>query len=406
MVSVEVGRRATARAVVLAAAAAAAAEIAHSQALLEGGEAHRRDHLTDAILEAQSEDGPHAKELIELFTALGLEYSESGNDGLAVAAIDQAQTVVRANYGLRSLEQLPLLRQRILAEESRRNFKEAWALEKELLDLARAHPEDRRAAEVFREIGDKRMELLERYLIGEYPPQIILGCYYTGLYRLPDQLDRNCAAGSRRAAARAILHEAQRHYGDAIEVLARNEPLPNDELRELELALIRSSYNHGVYRTGRKSIARLMTYEAAESQAPLKRAAAHLQLADWDLLFGESPHALHAYESAYRSLKGDRVPQTSLDELFSPKIPVVLPTFLPNPLESDEAQSTAYIDVAFEITRFGSSRRIKVLETSNASASAEQRLTKLIARSRFRPRVTDGQFARASRVIVRYFVKE
>jgi hypothetical protein len=403
MLSIEISRRATPRAVMLA--AAAAAQLAHSQALLESAAADTSGHLTAAILEAQSEDGPHAKQLIELFTALGLEYLESGNHVLAVAAIDQAQTVVRANYGLRSLEQVSLLRQRIIAEEARRNFKEAWQLEKELLDLARANPGDRRAAEVFREIGDKRMQVLERYLVGEYPPQVILGCYYTRLYRLPDQPDRSCTAGSRRAAARAILEDAQLQYGEAIEVLARGEPVPNDELRELELALITSSYRYGVYRTGRNSIARLIAYEAAQSQAPLSRAAAQLQLADWDLLFEQSQQALHGYERVYASLAAE-VPETALDELFSPEVPVVLPTFLPTALHSEEAQSTGFVDVAFEITRLGASRRIEILAKTNASTVAAQRLTKLIERTRFRPRVTEGEFARASRVVVRYFVKE
>jgi hypothetical protein len=48
-------------------------------------------------------------------------------------------------------------------------------------------------------------------------------------------------------------------------------------------------------------------------------------------------------------------------------------------------------------------RRIEILGSSdNVAAAAKDDLVHLIERSRFRPRVTDGQFAHASRVVVRY----
>ena len=81
----------------------------------------------------------------------------------------------------------------------------------------------------------------------------------------------------------------------------------------------------------------------------------------------------------------------------------MLPTFEPNPLLGDDAPATGYIDVAFEIMNVGVSRRIEILGTSdNVTAAAKENLIHLIERSRFRPRVSDGQFARASRVVVRY----
>ena len=85
----------------------------------------------------------------------------------------------RANYGLRTLDQAPLIRQWIKNAETMGNFKMAWDLEQALLALAHRNPNDLRAVPILREIGDKRLDLLERYVKGEeFPPQIILGCYY------------------------------------------------------------------------------------------------------------------------------------------------------------------------------------------------------------------------------------
>jgi hypothetical protein len=99
--------------------------------------------------------------------------------------------------------------------------------------------------------------------------------------------------------------------------------------------------------------------------------------------------------------------QTSIDELFAPKTPVVLPTFVPNPLATDRTQaSTGHIDVAFEITDYGKARRVQILDATNATDGDKARLAQLIQRSRFRPRLTDGEFARASPVVLRYYLTE
>jgi hypothetical protein len=59
------------------------------------------------------------------------------------------------------------------------------------------------------------------------------------------------------------------------------------------------------------------------------------------------------------------------------------------------------------VSRYGESRRIEILETTmNATDPDKTRLIRLIQSSRFRPRVTDGEFARASPVVVRYYLTE
>lgn len=42
----------------------------------------------------------------------------------------------------------------------------------------------------------------------------------------------------------------------------------------------------------------------------------------------------------------------------------------------------------------------------NATDAAKTKLVQLIQRSRFRPRLTDGELARASPVVLRYYLTE
>lgn len=363
--------------------------------------------ISERLVEAQARGGAYAPELIDPLTRLSLLYVEDGQHALAVAAIDQTLQVVRANYGLHSLEQAPLLRQRIISEESRGNFSEAWQLEQELLALARRHPDDLRTAPILHEIGDKRMELMRSHLAAERPPQVVLGCYYEWPSSSPEGT-RNCHGGSREGAARQILLEAQRNYAGAIGVLYRQQLYASDELHALENKLLRNSYASRNYHVGRRSLVRLVSYDTANSEPLLARIERLVELADWDLVFAQKTLALDLYAETYAFLRREGLPQAKIDEIFSPELPVVVPTFLPNRFAPELAEgATGYVDVTFDITRFGTTRRIRVLDTSgNVSNAAQGRATRWIVENHFRPRVIDGHLADASRVVARHYVHE
>ena len=362
----------------------------------------QRRIVAERIEQALAQGGPYSKSLIDPLTSLVELYQESGRHDLAVAATDQAMQVIRANYGLRSLDQAPLIRERIRSEEARGNDAEAWDLEQALLTLARANPGDVRSAEVFREIGDKRMDVLRRYRAGEFPPQLQLGCYYA---EAQENFD-NCTFGSRRVASGAMLADAQRNYVAAIRVLLRAGGYSSAELRGLELDLVNSTYYWGGrYQTGRQSLRRLIAYGVANAQPLADRADALLQIADWDLLYEHRPLALGTYEATHDFLKREGVEPAVIDALFSPELPIVLPVFESNPLAT--SPSDEHLDVSFEITRYGFAERVKVLaKTANVSDEAEEQLVRLIERRRFRPRVVDGEFPRATPVELRYYLSD
>ena len=375
--------------------------------------------ILDRIELIRAQSGPRSAELIAPLTALAVLYEESGDLIFAAAAVERALDLVRINYGVQSLDQAPLLRQRIALEEARGNFSGAWNLEQALVALARRHRDDPRTVPILHEIGDKRMDVLERYFEGDFPPQVVFGCYYSeGQSQAIAAVDHikpfgDCSSGSRGTVMRSVLWEAQMHYSDAIKVGIGNDLYGSNELRELEMDIVRSSFEYGAifrdgrdYALGRESLRRLAAYEAASGAPPLTQIESLIAIADWDLVFATSgklrKFALENYERAYRQLRASGQPDAVIEVLFAPAAPVVLPTFLPNPFTGDETRElSALLEVAFEVTKEGTARNIEVLGR-NVSRADERLVRESIMRGRYRPRLVDGRFADAAPVVVRY----
>jgi hypothetical protein len=466
-------------AVILVAATLVASDTVFAQpefASVAIDEAQRQ--IVEQIQDIGSRDGVTSASLIPPFTELALLFEEGGKHGLAIAAIEHTLHLVRANHGLHSLDQAQLLRQAIRNEEASGDLAAAWDREQRLLELATRHPEDLRTVPILREVADRRMNVFDQWTAGEYPPQMILGGYCQPLGQI--------FVCSRHEVTRQVLADAQAYYADAIAVMLRNELYSSEELRALEMELVRTNDlprarpeladetrlrrasvrklpGHGLpkrplgveeserdpvasrlgldpinpeldqlgprdaaggqmesgalltghinastyYEHGRRSLRRLYNYEVASSAPPPDRLNAFVQIADWDLLYSRNTQALEEYEQVYAWLTETHASQASIEELFAPRIPVVLPAFAPNPLATEQGDdSTDYIDVEFRITRYGTPQRIRIMATTTHATDAAQKcLVQLIRSSRFRPRVRDGEF-RASPVILRYHLND
>jgi hypothetical protein len=431
-----------------------------------GSERHAQ--ISARIQEILSLGGPYSAELLGPLAELIELYHEGDDDDLAAVAIQRALQVVRVNNGLHSLDQVALLEQLIRIEEARGNHAAAWDREQDLLRLVRRYPDDLRTVPVLREVAARRMAVLGRYLRGERPPEVVLGCFYE---TWPQREDANCEAGSRKTVVRGLLAEAQGNYSAAIATLLRNGLYGGDEVRELELELlrgidfVRTTYDShprrddlvlvpymtratmwepwrsraqpllelaawdlpqgateaadeeradlgphdaridDTYHRGQQSLRRLYAYGVASEGPPLAQADAAVQLADWDLLYSRHGAAVEGYQLAHDVLRQLGMPRESIDRLFAPALPVVLPAFQPNPLARDERrQATGWLDVAFAITKYGRGRDIEILDAANATDDSRDRLVTLIMTSRFRPRPIAGRFDGTSRVRVRYYV--
>ena len=421
------------------------------------------------IQEILSRDGPYSFALLEPLTALGLRYRETEDYALAMVTLERAVQIVRVNKGLHSLDQVPLVRQLIQIEEALGDRAAAWEREQDLLTLVRRHPGDIRTVPVLREIADRKMKLLDDVLAGERPPEVVLGCYYK---EWPTHGDGSCDAGSKSTVVQGVLADAQRNYLDAIAVMLSQGLYGSDDLRALEIDVLRgiefmrsryyqrfsvssiamapayigasgvepwrgriaavarlanwelpypdaSSLGSDVdgklytkhthimdpYHRGRQSLRRLYAYVAASSGSPALQADAVVQIADWDLLHSRNSQALESDRVAQAMLDESGAAAASIEGLFAPPTPVVLPAFESNPLEPDETRAaTGHIDVAFEITKYGLSRAVEILDENNATAAAKRDLLALIRSNRYRPQLIDGQFAATTPVRMRYYL--
>jgi hypothetical protein len=430
----------------------------------------REAELLEAIEREEAQNGLQSEALLDSWSELALLYQNRGDEAFAIAAIERARHIVRATKGLYSLEQAPLLRQLIDVSESVGDAAAAWEIDQELLTLARRHSDDLRTVQILRESAERRMAFLGRYLAGEAPPEIELGCY-GGWPRMPRDgssianAGSGCRAHTRSDVARAVTADAQRIYAEAIAVLVGREAYSSEELRDLEMGLLRSidvirredgtwryannsraaslgdvppeiepwrswldavgalarlrvpnpsgltlkpgdvELKGGVdYLLARESLVRLYAYELAADASLARQVEAFVRIADWDLLHSQNTVALREYEQLHRLLeqRGDRA---ALDEIFAPPVPVALPAlpFLPNPLMTPVSEE--HIDIEFEINRFGKSSRIKVFDaTANATDADKNNVVAVIRANHFRPRVNEGELARAARVVVRYYL--
>ena len=201
----------------------------------------QQQQILAKIEEIEARDGPYSPALLEELTRLIVLYRENEINALALVAIERALQVVRANSGLYSLEQVPLLWQRIESEEALRQRRRGLGSRAGAVDAGQATP--RRPASRARPARDGRSpdgRPWARVDGNETPPQVILGCYYKEWLAAGDGAG-NCHSGTRKTVVQGMLADADRNYADAIAVLLRNEAYSSDELRELEMELVRGA---------------------------------------------------------------------------------------------------------------------------------------------------------------------
>jgi hypothetical protein len=291
----------------------------------------------------------------------------------------------------------------------------AWRLERELLALARRHPDELASVKILSDTADRRMDILAKYNAGEWRPEVILGCYYAGPHAQRDDgstPDRNCTAGSSSAVRQGLAMEAQSYYAHAVDIILRNKNYSSDELPRLLEAIIKISYVYGDPSVGRKSLNYLLAYKTSNSAPWLDRIDTLVQIADWDLLHAigrtEEDAALAEYAQAYEILQQKGVDDESIRQLFAPDTPVALPVFLPSPLATEgDDEASGHVEAAVELDKYGRCRHVRVVDTAeDASRAVEKHVAHVILQRRFRPRLYGGRVADRDSVVIRYALND
>jgi len=413
--------------------------------------------LLEQLDELRSEQGVNAEERIEPLRALAFLYQETGDHALAVVALREARQILRANRGLFSstVGEALLLHQLVRSEKALGNGERVWNLQHDMIIIARQHLDDIRMLPIFLDLIDDRTERLEEFSTTDYrdlPPGLYVPCG-TGVMPTPVNSGnrgapvpvsdaRNCEFGTWRTVVERLRGAVLRNYADAIAILIRNGDYASQELRDLEKQALSLPFERGfvscsagTFREileselvdscldpvggsgvgGWASLMRLVFYEVRSGAPAAARASAYAELGDWYLRaehltsgrkFSPADEvALSLYEQAFAELRQGDGASESMAEVFSPELPVTLPTYAPNPLASTE--SSRFIDVAFAITKYGESAQIEILDSSENATRAEKRdLVRLVEYASFRPRAVDGQLADSASVVVRYYLPQ
>src|SRR5690606_27909176 len=137
---------------------------------------------------------------------------------------------------------------------------------------------------------------------------------------------------------------AQRFFTDAIGVLLRTESYGDERLHELEKKLLYTYYLEltqddplpyridAISALGEQAHERILGYHALSEGTVEEFARSLVELADWELLFSRNSTAIDHYRQVYRMLAGHAEHQALLTELLMPATPVMIPTFVANPL--------------------------------------------------------------------------
>jgi tetratricopeptide (TPR) repeat protein len=357
--------------------------------------------LLSSIEAEEARNGPFSPNLVSLLTSLGLTYQENDEHALAVTVLERALYLKRVNDGLYGLDQAALVQRLIDSERAIGRATTAGELEDRLLELARRNPGDLRGVPIFRAAAERQLALYERASRGELPPTFSFG---------------GSTIGAVSSSPSARLRQAQMNYMMAIGTIMRSGELDHPELAALEDGLARAYYTQAktltdwstkslqlsadfvdggptpskqrqsLHDLGRETFRRRLNRNS-EDGAPLARARALVELGDWSLLFSHNATAMRRYAEADALLRERRVPAASIRELFPEDTPVFLPTFAPYPLDVDAgAAETGHVDVDFEIGKYGTPRKVRIVGASNAGAEARSKhVVAAISRARFRP---------------------
>ncbi|MEX2366886.1 MAG: tetratricopeptide repeat protein [Pseudohongiellaceae bacterium] len=157
---------------------------------------------------------------------------------------------------------------------------------------------------------------------------------------------------------------------------------------------------------------RIEQMQASATAGPLEVAEAMLDLADWHLSFDRSQRAFSIYQEIHDHLLAEGYSETAIDGLMAPAPLVQIPTFATHPFTrsiygidpGQELDYRGYIDLELTLDRYGNTKGVDVLQTSeNTPFEVRRALLERVRTAKMRPQLVAGETITREDLQVRYY---
>lgn len=374
-----------------------------------------------AIAKAQAEQGPYASSIGEQTLALGKLLHGTGDEEGALAAFERSMHVLRVNLGLFSIEQVPVMKAIINTHLALGDVASAHTMQEALLNLQRKQHPDTQVALVpaLLEWADWNVSL---YLLqGGRHTALTLGmpsqlssalhdprlslAYATYsealaiLERDSDGQDARLVTTERKLAALNFMinRELEDSYG-AIAGVVELDPDFNSPGMALQQA------NAELFMAGSSALQRAIAHSSKVPNPDYDDVAARMmELGDWYLLFDRRAAALEMYGDALEVMQAASLPQEDVERIMTPGMPVPTPDATYLPATVDRSHYAGYIDVQFELSRFGMATNPRIIASSGVERQIEKELLRTIRDCKFRPKFVAGSAVNEQNIQLRYY---
>lgn len=322
------------------------------------------DNIVDAIGIVEAAEGTYSPVLIEYYRGLGRAYIKAARYQEAIVSLEQAQHISQRNLGLFNVEQAPLLDDITTAHLGLGNTTEARDIQIERLDNA------------IRRFGAADPRVIPyRYTLAKYYEQS----------RLPDS--------AREQYEEVLKSQEARLGGEDAGLLA-----PLRELVALDLLVTQSQYTDR-----RDRLAQVL--EQNPDAGPIERGLSLALLGDWAMVANDVAAAQSYYEQAWGVLTTQ--PEIDVASYFAK--PAMLDFIAPLSSVDRNERSRPYvwaeIVLEFNVSAEGRPNNVRVVTRDPATTAMQQRYTRRMRETTFRPRLVDGKPVATTNVRSTHYVR-
>jgi len=329
----------------------------------------------EALDRAMAESGPYHPALAETYQSMGHHLQQQGRHGDALPLFRKAQHLQRVNHGIHHASQLPALRAMIASQQATGQFEAASASYDQLLWVGSKAlaAEDPQRIELLRSAARWR---LSAHLLDDDDHR------YDHLQTAHQLLVQAIGLADQFEPGTAVRVDLLRDLGTTQFYLLRLQELQRfDPARAAGYRTPANATPVGApgltasFVTGRKLYETALTELTTNPQASEQWVQrAHIELADWHLMFGHQADALAQYRAV-------------LNQHETPEDPFARPLALP--AARGDATSALVAKIRLDVSAQGRPDNVELLELPEGTEP--NRILRIVRDARFRPAFVAGE---------------